>query len=156
MEESRSYEPDSALKYVLGAVGLVVVVFGFLAYWRYASSEGYVAEGIPHMEAVGGELDVEGCVDEVVAWHDECDQHETNAAVCLQAVKVHMFHCLSQKDRAEACEADFPEEREDGKWVYDQCAERGTACKIKRECACAESYRATDSFCRNNQEGVQL
>jgi hypothetical protein len=155
---------------------VVSVLVGVLAYWRYASSERYVQEGIAEMQRVGAELDVEGCVDAVLDWHHECDQHQTNAAVCLQGAKVLMFHCLDARDRGDACElyldpdsaahqatedmrarARNPEKAgESGKWVYARCEERGMPCINKRECACAETYRAIDSFCRTGQQAVQL
>lgn len=155
---------------------MVTVIVGVLAYYRYAGSEQYVVEGIRQMESVGPDLDVEGCIDEVVEWHTGCDRHETNAAVCLKGVDVLMAHCLSAADRSESCEQYLDPESEvrqatedmrsrarnpdkaaaSGKWVYGRCEERGMRCVIKRECACAEAYRAVDSFCRTGQQAVQL
>jgi hypothetical protein len=161
---------------LFGALALVSIVLGVFSYRRYASSEKWVAEGVRHMEAVGPDLDVEGCVDEAVSWYDACDQHDANAAVCLQAVGILMHHCLSARERDETCElyldpdssvhqpTEGMRERarnpdaagESGRWVYARCEERGMACRITRECACAQAYRAIDSFCRTGQEAVQL
>lgn len=165
-----------SLKLVFGALATISVVLGVLVYWRYAESEAYVAKGMQAMDARGAQLSVDECLDESVAWHDACDQNDTNAAVCLQGVKLVMFHCLHAKDRSETCElyldpesaihqptedmrerARNPEKAgESGNWVYGRCDERGMNCTNKRECACAEAYRTIDSFCRTGQDAVQL
>ncbi|WP_106091786.1 hypothetical protein [Enhygromyxa salina] len=161
---------------MFSAIALISVVVGVLGYWRYANSERWVAQGISNMDAVGATLDAEGCVDEVVGWYGACDQHDANAAVCLQGVGILMQHCLSARERDETCEqyldptsdkhaaSDDMLERArnpataggSGRWVYARCEERGMVCRNKRECACAEAYRAIDSFCRTGQSAVQL
>lgn len=165
-----------SLKLVFGLCALISVVLGVFVYWRYAQSEAYVAQGIQAMEARGATLTPDECIDETIAWHDACDENDTNAAVCLQGVKLVMFHCLHARDRTESCElyldpesplhapteamkerARNPEKAgEQGNWVYGRCEERGLTCLNKRECACAEAYRAIDSFCRTGQDAVQL
>jgi hypothetical protein len=174
--ESSTGKPDHSLKFVFGGLALVSIVVGVLAYWRYANSERWVAEGLAKMDEIGAQLDAEGCIDEAVAWYDACDQHDANAAVCLQGVGILMHHCLSARDRAQTCElyldpespkhqptesmrerARNPETAgESGRWVYARCEEREMVCRNKRECACAEAYRAIDSFCRTGQQAVQL
>jgi hypothetical protein len=145
----------SGLKWVLGGAAAVSVATGVAAYWRYAGSERYVAQGIEQMQARGPDLDVEGCIDAVVGWHHDCDIQGANAAVCQQAVGITMFHCLSGADRTAECEPyDVPQD--DGKWVLSKCEDRGMRCVNKRECACADAYRAVDSFCRTGGEAVQL
>ncbi len=174
-------QPETAqdgpsLKLVFGLLGSMSMLLGVLVYWRYAQSEAYVAEGMQTMAARGAELSVEECVSESVEWHDACDQNDTNAAVCLQGVKLLMYHCLHARDRAESCElyldpdsavhqptedmrarARNPElAGEFGSWVYARCDDEGMTCTNRRECACAEGYRAIDSFCRTGQDAVQL
>ncbi len=140
---------------MLAALATVSVVMGVGGYYRYAGSEEYVAHGIEQMDRRGPELDIEGCVDAVVGWNHDCDIHGANAAVCLQGVGMTMFHCLSGADRTEECGPyDAPETS--GKWVLARCEERGMRCVNKRECACAEAYRAVDSFCRTGGKAVQL
>lgn len=165
-----------SLKLVFGLLASISVVLGVFAYWRYAQSEAYVAEGMRMMEARGAELTPDECIAETVEWANACDQNDTNAAVCLQGVKLVMFHCLHAKDRTEPCEAYLDPESamheptedmrararnpdragESGNWVYARCDERGMTCTNRRECACAEAYRAIDSFCRTGQDAVQL
>lgn len=165
-----------SLKLVFGLVAIVIVVVGVLGYRRYANSERWVAEGVAKMEELGATLEPEGCIDEAVSWYDECDQQGANAAVCLQGVSILMFHCLDARDRQQTCElyldpsspvrqpTESMRERarkaetagESGRWVYGRCDERGMSCTNKRECACAEAYRAIDSFCRTGQQAVQL
>ena len=92
-----------SLKLVFGGIAVLSIVFGVLAYLRYANSEKWVAQGIAQMDEAGVDLDEEGCIDRVIEWHDECDVHGANAAVCKQAVTILMYHCLKARDRAEAC-----------------------------------------------------
>lgn len=155
MAEAQRYEPDNgALTWVLAGTFAVSAVVGVLAYWRYAGSETYVAEGITEMKASGGDLDVEGCFQAVIDWHHDCDINGANAAVCEQGLKLVTYHCLAARDRSQACEDYQP--RENGKWVLEKCEERGMRCVNKRECACAEVYRTIESFCLNDGEAVQL
>ncbi|PRP98304.1 hypothetical protein ENSA5_30370 [Enhygromyxa salina] len=169
-------EPDHSMKFVFIGLALVSVIVGVLGYWRYASSEQWVVEGVAKMDALGPKLDAEGCVDEVVGWYNDCDQHDANAAVCLQGVGILMQHCLSARERTQTCELYLNPESAahavtddmrararnpdkaggSGRWVYARCEERDMVCRNKRECACAEAYRAIDSFCRTGEEAVQL
>lgn len=174
--ETSSPRSDRTLWYLFGSLAILSIIFGVLAYRRYANSERWVAEGIMQMDAIGADRDVEGCVDEVVAWYNACDQHDANAAVCLQGVGILMHHCLSARERDQTCELYLDPESsvhqatedmrerarnpdaagESGRWVYARCEERGMVCRDKRECACASAYRAIDSFCRTGQQAVQL
>ncbi len=155
MAEARQYQPDNgALTWVLIGTFSVSAVVGVLAYWRYAGSETYVAQGIERMKAEGPNLDVEGCFDAVMDWHHDCDINGANAAVCEQGLKLVAYHCLAGRDRTDAC-TEYPG-REDGKWVLTKCEERGMRCVNKRECACAEMYRSIESFCLNDGKAVQL
>lgn len=146
---------------VLGGAAVVSLLLGFLGYKRYAESERWVAEGIVHMQEVGEALDAGACVDEALTWVGGCKEHDTNAAVCQQAVKLEVFYCLDAagwEGRAQSCEdhlAEYGDEDSD-KWVYAACTARGEACFSKRECACAEAIRAFDSYCRTEGQGVQL
>ena len=132
------------------------ILFGVLAYERYAGSEAWVAQGIQEIEAKGASLDVQGCIDAAIEWHEGCEEHDANQAVCNHAVKIEMFHCLQAADRKAECEADWSNPPEKGSWVYPACEERGNRCINKRECACAEAYRAVDSFCKTDGKAVQL
>lgn len=155
MAEAQQYEPDNgSLTWVLAGVFTVSAVVGVAAYWRYAQSETYVAEGIAQMKQLGPKLDTEGCFQAALEWHHDCDVNGTNAAVCEQGLKIVTYHCLAGADRSQACEAYPP--RDNGKWVLESCEERGLRCVNKRECACAEIERSIESFCLNDGEAVQL
>lgn len=151
-----------SLRLVLGAVASLTLLFGVLSYKRFAESEQSVARGIAEMEQVGAQLDAEGCVSEVIEWFHRCGAEGANAAVCTQGVALTMFHCLSARDREAACRPYLePHLGRDGKvdpgkWVYEVCSERGNRCTQKRECACADAYRALQSFCRTDQKAVQV
>ncbi len=143
------------LSWVLGGAAVLSIVFGVLSYRRYAMSEAYVAEGREMMDEAGKRLDAEGCIDAAIDWHAGCEDNDTNQAVCNHAVKLEMYHCLKARDRSEAC-VDYAKMPDKGKWVYRTCDERGMRCINKKECACAEAYRALESFCRTDQEAVQM
>lgn len=150
------------LSWVLGGTATLTLLFGVLSYKRYAESERWVAQGIAQMQSQGQSLDAEGCIDAAVTWHDACEDEGANAAVCLQGVKLVLFHCLAAKPRVEACEPYMvpqldPRGKVDpGDWVYMRCIDRGMTCKQRRECACAETYRTLESFCRHDGKGVVL
>ena len=141
-----------SLRLVLGGVTILAVVLGVLAYWRYTESERYFAETLVEMDRKGTQLDTEGCVSEVMKWHQRC---EANKPLCDNGVPRVMTHCLAGRDRASYCETlDYSSAK--AKWVIDKCLERGEVCRDKKQCACANAYRAIDSFCRHDQEGVSL
>lgn len=139
-----------SLKLVLGVVGTLAVVFGVLAYWRYTVSENHFAEVIAAMDRDGKQLDTEGCIDAVIDWHAHC---EANKPLCDNGIPQVMTHCLAAQDRSQACETlDLSTAK--AKWVYASCIDRGTPCRNKKKCPCADAYRTVDSFCRHDQKGV--
>ena len=154
LQDAKNSE-NTGLGWVLAGLAVTSILVGVGAYYRYAQSENYVAAGIKMMDERGKELDAEGCVDASLDWADKCDVNGTNAAVCLQGLKMTMFHCLAAKDRADAC-AEYVDGRPNGKWVYETCGMRGDYCQSKRECGCADAYRTLESFCLNEGERVQL
>lgn len=132
------------------AVGLLMTVAMHRAYVR---GEEVVQAALPVFAEKGKSLDAEGCIDAVIAWHKTCD---ATSIMCNKGVLTVMYHCLKAQDRAADC-AKLPNpEGMDGKWVFITCKERGTQCKRTKECACADAYRAIDSFCRTDQKAVQL
>ncbi len=141
-----------SLRLVLGSISVLVVVLGFAAYWRYTVSEKHFADVLGQMDAKGPQLDVEGCVDAVLDWHAHC---EANKPLCDNGVPQVMTHCLVGQDRSPTCEAlDLSSAR--AHWVFLSCQDRGTPCRHKKKCACADAYRTIDSFCRHGQRGVTL
>ena len=137
---------------VFGVLGVLAIFCGVLAYWRYTVSEGWFATSLPAMTEVGATVDTEGCVDAAVRWHATCD---ANKPLCDNGVPRAMTHCLMADDRAPACE-EMGDKPARAQWVFKTCAERGTPCKSRKRCPCADAYRAFDSFCRHHQQGVAL
>jgi hypothetical protein len=136
---------------------LGIFVIGGLMTWQmhraYVQGELVVQASFPEMAEKGRTLDAEGCIDAVLEWHKECP---ATAVMCNKGVLQAMYHCLKSQDRSEACKALPASETMDGKWVFITCKERGTQCKRTKDCACADAYRAFDSFCRTEQKAVQL
>ncbi len=150
MKEADPSGPSLSL--VLGGISILAVVLGTLAYYRYSVSEGHFARVLVDMKERGAALDTEGCVDAVLSWHETC---EANKPLCDNGVPRVLTHCLSAADRSETCKAlDLSSAK--AQWVYATCSERGTPCLDKKRCACADAYRAIDSFCRHDQQGVAL
>jgi hypothetical protein len=141
-----------SLRLVFGILGVIVVVAGFGAFWRYKVSERHFAATVEEMNRLGPTLDTEGCVDAVLAWHRRC---EANRPLCDNGVPMVMTHCLAGRDRSESCAAlDLSSSK--AQWVWKRCLDRGDSCVDKKRCACADAYRALDSYCRHEQRGVAL
>lgn len=137
---------------MLGSIVVLVLVLGVGAYWRYAVSERHFAETLAKMDQFGKTTDTEGCVTQVLKWHQSC---EANRPLCDDGVPRVMTHCLAGEDRAAYCETlDLSSSK--AQWVFQKCEERGTPCTNRKKCACANAYRAIDSFCRHGQQGVAL
>ena len=141
-----------SLKMVLGLATLLVIPMGFLAYYRYVQSENHFKEATAEMARRGPDLDVEGCVTAVLEWHEAC---QANKPLCDHGVPMIMTQCLSGRDRAATCDGlDLSSAK--AQWVFSSCKDRGTPCKSRKKCACADAYRALDSFCRHDQKGVAM
>ncbi|MCX4239866.1 hypothetical protein [Paraliomyxa miuraensis] len=141
-----------SLRLVLGIMAIVVVVMGVAAYWRYDVSEDHFAVTLTEMDRKGPVLDVEGCIDAVIEWHARC---EANKPLCDNGVPQVMTHCLVGRDRKDACES-IELGSAKAQWVYLSCLDRGTPCRNKKQCVCADAYRTLDSYCRHDQKGVAL
>jgi hypothetical protein len=140
------------LSWVLGTIAVAVVVLGTLAYWRYTESERYFAESLADIDARAPGLSTEECVGEILTWHRTC---AANGPLCDHGVPRVMTHCLAAADRTATCES-LDLSTASAKWVFDKCEERGTPCTNRKKCACANAYRAIDSFCKHDQKGVSL
>ena len=149
---SKDWEGPS-LRTVLVSLSVVAVFMGVFAYYRYVTSEKAIMAGMIELEQRGGGLDSEGCVDLVLDWHKRC---EALNSMCNDAVKIAMYHCLEASDRSVDCGKLKPDVVSKGQWVFGVCKDRGTACRLSKQCPCADAYRALDSFCRTDQQAVQL
>jgi hypothetical protein len=148
----RDWEGPS-LRAVFVGLSLVSVLMGVLAYYRYSQSEKSIMPAMPELEVIGATATPEQCVDAVLAWHAKC---EGLHFLCNNAVPEAMFHCLKAQDRKKDCAELKPDEVSKGQWVFYKCKDRNTMCKRTKQCACADAYRAFDSFCRTDQEAVQV
>lgn len=129
---------------------MLIVVLGVLAYWRYTVSENHFAQVFATMDREGKVLDTEGCIDATLAWYETC---EANKPLCDNGVGQVLTHCLIGQDRSATCESlDLSSSK--AQWVFTSCLDRGTPCRNKKRCACADAYRSIDSFCRHDQKGV--
>ncbi len=156
-----------SLRAVVITIVVLAIGLGVLANWRYTRSETQIRQALSTFDQDGASLSVEQCIDAVVQWHAEtCD---ANLVLCDHAIPLAMVHCLEGQDRKDYCDGlertgafTDPEGNEvthdvaSGQWVYYSCLRRGTECKKRKKCPCADAYRAIDSFCRSDQQGVHL
>lgn len=142
-----------SLRTVIIGVMVVGTLMTVAMHRSYVRGEQVVQAALPELAAKGKGVDAEGCIDAVIAWHKQCD---ATAVMCNNGVKTAMFHCLKAQDRSGDCTKLPSGEGMDGKWVFVTCKDRGSQCKRTKECACADAYRAFDSFCRTDQKAVQL
>jgi hypothetical protein len=141
-----------SLRLVLGGLMALAVVLGVLAYWRYTVSERHFSEALAAMDELAPTLDTDGCVGAVLQWHSTCS---ANKPLCDDGVPRVMTHCLAGADRSAYCSTlDLSSAK--AQWVYGKCEDRGTSCRDKKKCPCADAYRTVDSFCRHDQKGVAL
>ena len=153
MPQGQDADPSGpSLRWVLGSIGVLVVVLGVLGFWRYRVSERFFATSLGEIDTVAPSLDVEGCVTRVLQWHGTC---EANKPLCDNGVPQAMTHCLVGADRSSTC-AELDLSSAQAQWVFAKCLDRGTPCKSRKACPCADAYRALDSFCRHGQKGVAL
>lgn len=142
-----------SLRAVLLGVLVVGALMALQMHRAYVRGEQVVHAALPELTEKGKSLDAEGCIDAVIAWHKQCD---ATAVMCNKGVLQAMYHCLKSQDRAADCNKLPATEGMDGKWVFVTCKERGSQCRRTKDCACADAYRAFDSFCRTDQKAVQL
>jgi hypothetical protein len=145
-----------SIRLVLTLLFSLASVLGVLAYRNYVLTERHFREVIAHMDEVGADASVEECVTEVLQWYRSC---EGIVELCSHAVPKMMTHCLKAQDRDAYCDGlDLASAK--AQWVYEKCADHDgedqCAGKHKRKCACANAFRAVDSFCRYDQQGVAM
>jgi hypothetical protein len=151
-EPSEHDTSGPSLRLVLGAITVLVLVLGVWAFQRYTVSEKHFRIALAEMDKVAPTVDTEGCVAAVLEWHGRC---EANKPLCDDGVVRVMTHCLMGADRGEYCRTlDLSSAK--AQWVFEKCMTRGTPCKNRKACPCADAYRTVDSFCRHNQQGVSL
>lgn len=128
---------------VVTSLVLVGVVAGVLAYRNLVASEARLSTELAVMEQRGEGLDVPGCVDAVMDWHDEC---AVMKSLCDQTVPRFMHVCLAARDRTEFCDALGPRSS-DTSFGFDECKARGGDRDDKK--ACAVVYRVIDGHCKD-------
>lgn len=141
-----------SLKSVLISFAVLIGVLSIIKLITFNRSEAEILQSLKDLESRGASLDVEGCVDAVIDWRRNC---EANKVMCNQSVALAMAHCLVPQDRSDACMS-LMRTGATGQWVFDVCQERGTPCEVRSKCVCADAYRALHSYCRTDQQSVQV
>ena len=126
-------------------------VLGVLVFRNLVVSESYL-RGVWHeIGERGATLSVEGCVDEVIRFSDEC---EAIKGLCDVTVTGMMARCLGSGDRVAYCE-DVGNRTRDTRFGVAECSARQLPSRHERT-VCAASYRAIDGHCRQLQRDEVL
>lgn len=140
----RAQGPERGRRTGLRVVALLVIVgaiFGVLAYRNLVLSEKELTRDLAAMKRQGAALDVDGCVDAVIAWHDHCGAMKS---LCDQMVPRFMDACLVAGDRVAYCAA-LGERSRDTRFGFQECKARAGDRDDKK--ACAVIYRVIDGHC---------
>jgi hypothetical protein len=129
---------------VLGLSTLIAVY----ATLQYARADRFLVESARNFVSQGESLDMEGCVDGVVAWFEHCEIIER---VCDKSVDTMMRSCLSARDRVDECRM-LGDSLKSTHLDFERCARRGINSKEdpdqrRLSNACASGYRAADLHC---------
>lgn len=115
-------------------------LLGVLAFYRYSQSERALVAALTAMAGRAASLDVEGCVDETLAWNKRCEAMKT---LCDASVPRMMETCLRGADRSRRCR-ELGERVMATQYGVAECKARG---RTRRDKPCALSYRAIASHC---------
>jgi hypothetical protein len=134
------------------ALGVLMVVFGTVTtrnYDQFAAYQKATLEDPDHPPRWRSEaVDVEGCVDEVLAWVEACPGV---SSWCESALPSVMDECLHTQDREAYCE-DVGDAVLSTRFGFDECEERygaieGKYAKRSAKKHCSVIYRAIAGHC---------
>lgn len=128
---------------IIAVLLTLAVVLGLLVFRNLMASERYLVESWHEMGELGTTASVEGCVDGVLAWSQDC---EAMKGLCDVSVTGMMVRCLEGQDRRSYCRENGTRMR-DTRFGVAECDQRELESRHERA-VCAASYRAVDGHCR--------
>lgn len=136
----------AALILIGGTVAVSAILGGFLFY-NYSRFLSYAhhtltAPSEPSPWMTGPALDPEGCVEATMTWASECVGIK---ALCDEYTTRVTQECMERGDHESYCVA-LGQRTQTTEFGLQECYARGTRRNIDAE-ACANSYRAIDSYC---------
>ncbi|MFT5434612.1 MAG: hypothetical protein ACI9OJ_005326 [Myxococcota bacterium] len=135
---------------VLGAIFAVSIAMGLISYGQFMDSEARIQSDFGGIRELGATVDVDGCVDAVIAWHGQCDAMKV---LCDKSVGRMMEQCLDGGDRSGYCgRVDFTSNANSG-FGYQQCKERGSHATRTAKKVCGTTYRAIAFHCKTREPG---
>ncbi len=158
-----------SLRFVLTTLIVLALVLGFGAFRTYSKGLRIISDAMHKFDEAGKTLTADQCIDETIEWYmEEC---AANIVMCESAIRKAMAHCLQAQDRADECKMlsetgvlnpehgeVLSEVREhgtgSGQWVFYTCKARGTECKKRKKCPCADAVRSVDEFCVYTHKSV--
>jgi hypothetical protein len=163
--DSADYDPDRGRRSHAGYAVVGVILFGSLVLGavfavRLMRSEERLWAAQVAMQAEGGALTVDGCVDRVMEWRAGCDALE---ALCDETVDPMIDTCMQGRDRKDYCSTVVEWTGNTG-FEFAQCDRRGVQAikpakgfwdrmlfgggrQTPERKTCAKSYRAVAVYC---------
>ena len=142
--ESPASRPSTGL-WALSAFFIVSwAVLGIAGTSNYFASEDHIGQTMQRLNAEGAALDVDGCVDAVLAWHPQCT---ALSGLCDASVERVMESCVAGRDRADECRS-FGAALGQTSFGVSQCRDRGIERRKGQDKQCAKSYGSFASHCK--------
>jgi len=141
--------PGRSWIWVLLSLGALATGMGAVAYRNYARSESYLAASYERMRLRGAGLDVEGCVDETLAWTRDC---EAMKSLCDASMPHVLQICLGAAERTAYCAA-VRTRSSDTRFGFAECKAR--ALDRNETKSCGICYRSIDAYCKHSTEVAQ-
>jgi hypothetical protein len=140
---------------VIGACMVIGASLGVFLLFESKRGAETVVNAMTSARQAGASVDAETCVTLALDWHDK--QCDAPGKMCLDAVPKLVGECLAAKDRTNECAA-LGNDEKPSQWAYHRCKARGVDKKSAKGVkeSCTSAWRAFDSFCKSNQEGVAL
>ncbi len=137
---------------VLGLCFLGSTLIAIITYGRFARSEQLILNDMKQVKERGALLPVEGCVDDVLAWHKSCSAMQT---LCDKTVGRMMEQCLAGRDRSDYCRHVDMDKAQTSGFGFQECvAIAGKNRTLKKHCG--TTYKAIAYYCAEVQKQLGM
>ncbi len=137
---------------VLGLCFLGSTLIAVITYGRFARSEELILNDLKDAKNRGALLPVEGCVDDVLAWHKNCSAMQT---LCDRTIGRMMEQCLAGRDRSDYCRHVDMDKAQTSGFGFQECvAIAGKNRTLKKHCG--TTYKAIAYYCAEVQKQLGM
>ena len=126
-------------------------MLALVAYNGFVRSEKTLYVEFADMKAKGRTLSAEQCVDEVLAWRDQCDAMEL---LCNRSIGRMMEMCLAEGQHTDFCTEVRAKPTGRTSFGFEECKAWGAHADRKTKKICGTTYRAIAAFCRRQGREV--